>query len=214
MKIQEALKFRGFIENVDYRIEGNAIIALPKTRQVEQVIPHAEIVAVKGQEGHGIIPAEFDSHGVEISPMKPAQEFIAEVVGVPAHNEVILVTETYYESIPSMAEMELESIDVALAVGEYLADKADLRDVENDSINIVNNKIHSFNFKNIPQPTPEQLLAAYKIAEAKQVSAEEKAAAKKYLADTDYLIIRELDAGTPCSAEIKAARAAARLKAV
>lgn len=36
--------------------------------------------------------------------------------------------------------------------------------------------------------------------------------AKAYLASTDWYIIRELDAGTPCPPEIRAARAAARLK--
>lgn len=40
------------------------------------------------------------------------------------------------------------------------------------------------------------------------------AEALKYLADTDYLIIREMDAGVPCPAEIKAKRAEARLKIV
>lgn len=32
----------------------------------------------------------------------------------------------------------------------------------------------------------------------------------KYLADTDYLIIREMDNGSPCPADIKLARQAAR----
>lgn len=36
------------------------------------------------------------------------------------------------------------------------------------------------------------------------------AEAKAYLASTDYLIIRELDNGEPCPAEIKAERQAAR----
>lgn len=40
----------------------------------------------------------------------------------------------------------------------------------------------------------------------------EKEEAKKYLADTDWYIIRELDNGTPCPQEIKDLRAAARLK--
>lgn len=35
-----------------------------------------------------------------------------------------------------------------------------------------------------------------------------------YLASTDWLIIREIDAGTPCPAEIKAERAAARARIV
>lgn len=40
------------------------------------------------------------------------------------------------------------------------------------------------------------------------------AEALAYLASTDWLIIREVDAGVPCPAEIKAARAAARARIV
>jgi hypothetical protein len=39
---------------------------------------------------------------------------------------------------------------------------------------------------------------------------EQKAAARKLLADTDWLIIREMDSSVPCPSEIKAQRAAAR----
>lgn len=45
-----------------------------------------------------------------------------------------------------------------------------------------------------------------------QVASEaEQAAARKLLADTDWLIIREMDSGVPCPQEIKDQRAAARL---
>ena len=40
------------------------------------------------------------------------------------------------------------------------------------------------------------------------------AEALAYLASTDWLIIREVDAGTPCPAEIKAERAAARSRII
>jgi hypothetical protein len=40
------------------------------------------------------------------------------------------------------------------------------------------------------------------------------AEALAYLASTDYLILREMDNGTPCPAEIKAARQAARERIV
>lgn len=46
----------------------------------------------------------------------------------------------------------------------------------------------------------------------KQVALE-KTEALKYLADTDWYIIRELDSGVTCPQEIKDLRAAARLKA-
>ena len=35
---------------------------------------------------------------------------------------------------------------------------------------------------------------------------------QKYLSDTDWYIVREMDSGEPCPQEIKIARAAARLK--
>lgn len=38
--------------------------------------------------------------------------------------------------------------------------------------------------------------------------------ALEYLASTDWMIIRELDAGIPCSAEVKQARAEARARIV
>lgn len=185
-------KLLPLIENVDYSIQNDELIALPKTRQVEQKIPHTQIV-----------PAEFDAHGAEISPQ-------SEIVTY----ESVFVAETYTEQLPSLESVKLSIIDVAIAVSEYLSDKQDLVDHENDSINIVDNTLFAFNFKNIPHPSNAELIACFAAAEAKKVTAEQKAAALKFLADTDYLIIREMDAGTPCPAEIKQLRAEARLKAV
>ena len=167
-------------------------------------------------------------------------------------------------------------MDIVLIVNEYLKDKQDLIDHENDSINIVDNQIVSWNFKNIPCPiiqhgeipgvaaipaiasipavpakpaefdahgveispfipataeipgTPEipaisvipariELVNCNFTLESLQASLNQEvvnAEALKYLADTDYLIIRELDAGTPCPTEIKQLRAEARLKIV
>jgi hypothetical protein len=190
MNIQQ--KLLPLIENVDYSIQNDELIAIPKTRQVEQQVPHSTI-----------IPAEFDAQGVEISPQ-------SEIVTY----ESVFVTETYTEQLPSLESVKLSIIDIAIAVGEYLADKTELRDLENDSINIVNNTLFSFNFKNVPHPSNTELIACFAAAEAKKVTAEQKAAALKFLAETDYLIIREMDARTPCPAEIKQQRAAARLQAV
>lgn len=50
-------------------------------------------------------------------------------------------------------------MDIQLLINEYLKDKADLRDAENDSLNIVDNQIFSWNFTNILQPTKEELEA-------------------------------------------------------
>lgn len=188
MTVQE--KLLPLQENIDYRIEGDSLVAIPKTRQVEQQIPHTQI-----------IPAEFDAHGVEIHPQ-------SEIVTY----ESVFVTETYTEQLPSLESVKLSIIDVAIAVSEYLSDKQELRDLENDSINIVDNTLFAFNFKNIPHPSNAELITCFAAAEAKKVTTEQKAAALKFLADTDYLIIREMDAGTPCPVEIKAERAAARAR--
>jgi hypothetical protein len=55
----------------------------------QQIITHAEIPAIPAIPGHGIVPAEFDSLGNEISPMHPATATIPEVPAIPAWNEII-----------------------------------------------------------------------------------------------------------------------------
>lgn len=47
---------------------------------------------------------------------------------------------------------------------------------------------------------------------AQALAEKESVEALEYLKATDYLIIREMDCGTPCPVEIKALRAAARLR--
>jgi hypothetical protein len=68
------------------------------------------------------------------------------------------------------------------------------------------------------QPTGVILPAEYTI-EIEDITAQVaqeavNAEALAYLASTDWLIIREVDAGVPCPAEIKAERAAARARIV
>lgn len=202
-----------FIENIDYKLEAGEIIPLPKVRKAVQIISHPEMQAVPRQQGHGIIPATFDANGNELTPMIPAQEHIDGVEFQPAYEEKIEVDETYFENVPSMASLKAFAIkDMALAVSEYLSDKDSLRDPEEDSINIVNNSIYSWNFKNVPQPSIDELFDCYNKAVAKLASAEEKAAAKKYLADTDWYVTRKAENGKEIPAEVSANRAAARLK--
>lgn len=50
-------------------------------------------------------------------------------------------------------------MDIALVITEFLKDKVELRDFENDSLSIVDNHIASWDFKNIPCPTEEELKA-------------------------------------------------------
>jgi hypothetical protein len=205
-------KLLPLLENIDYTIASGELLPLPKIRQVEQIIHHEAIAEVVGVPAHGIIPAEFDAQGVEISPAQPAQEEILAVAPVAAYDEVILVDEEYFEVLPSMQEVKLSCIeDVALAIEEYLADKAELRDPENDSINIVDGRIHSFNFTNIPQPSVDELYDAYLAKKPKVEQEAVNAAALKYLAETDYKVIKAMELGILVDEQILNARQAARL---
>ena len=105
-------------------------------------------------------------------------------------------------------------MDIAIAITKFLEDKSELRDMENDSVNIADNQIHSWNFTNIPCPTAEELESCFAIASAKISQDEINAEARKYLADTDYKIIKSIETGIPVSEEITIARAAARARIV
>jgi hypothetical protein len=192
MNYKAILENYGLKEGVDFTITPSGFDKIAKTRIVDQEIVHAAVAAKMNGE----------------TVIEPA---------IPSYTETVQVTETYYEVFPSEMEMaeiqkniEIAEVDIVFLLEAYLADKTELRDYENDSINIVNNQIKDFNFKNIPCPTRDQLHAL--VAGTKNKLSQEKINAEslKYLADTDYLIIRELDAGIPCPAEIKAKRAAAR----
>lgn len=50
-------------------------------------------------------------------------------------------------------------MDIVLLIEEYLKDKQELRDIENDSLNICDGQIVRWDFTNIPQPTAEELAA-------------------------------------------------------
>lgn len=141
MNYKKVLEKLGLIENVDFALTAESFEMLPKTRQVEQTISHPEVLEV------------LDVDGVTV--LTPYQA---------AYDEVILVEEQYTPTAPTQEQIEqankevtVEECDIALLVEEYLADKTALRDFENDSINIVNNRIHTWDFKNIPQPTLDDL---------------------------------------------------------
>lgn len=59
---------------------------------------------------------------------------------------------------------------------------------------------------------PADVDVVFENISAQLLAEQEAKEALQYLKDTDFYIIREMDAGTPCPPEIKAARAAARLK--
>lgn len=82
-------------------------------------------------------------------------------------------------------------MDIAVLITEYLADKSALRDVENDSLNIVDNQIVSWNFANIPIPTAEDLAACEAAVLAKQAKAEKLAQIAALEAQVTSRILRE-----------------------
>ena len=137
-------------------------------------------------------PAEFDDKGyfiteeVDVTPSKPSAEQL----------------QAAYE------EVQLKELDVAMLVSAYIEGKE--RDLENDSLNIVDGLIHSFDFKFIEKPTNAQLLALAPATQAKQSQKEINEAAMKYLAETDFYVIRMMDVGIPMPEGMQVLRQQAR----
>lgn len=130
---------------------------------------------------------EVESEQVDVIPAKPSPEQLQ----------------------AAWEEVQLKECDIALLVNEYVKDAQ--RDPENDCLNIVDGLLHSFTFTHIAKPTNAQLLALKSVVEAKVSQEEINAAAIKYLAETDYLVIRSVDdPSKPVSDEVKALRQAAR----
>jgi hypothetical protein len=133
--IIQLLQELGFTEGVDFSFENGELVALEKSRDVEQIIQHEEIPAVYGIEGDVVVEA------------------------VPAYDEVIIIQETYLAPIPSLSELKtllIKSNDPALLIGEYLKDK---QTGENDSLNIelFLNGGPGWRFENVNPPTVDEL---------------------------------------------------------
>jgi hypothetical protein len=172
MNILKVLQKLNLTENIDFVLTESSFVMLPKIRQVSQVIEHVAVAET---------PAVFDGE-VEITPTIPAVE---------AYSETVLVDEEYVPEAPSLQQMEaadievqLDENDIALLISEYLIGKDALRDPENDSINIVNNRIHSFTFTNIPQPSVSELLALIPAVQAKST----RDGKLKQIADLEALV--------------------------
>jgi hypothetical protein len=202
MNITRILSHLGLTEAVDYNIVDNAIVMLPKTRMVEQIIEH-DAVAEQRDENDNII--------VE------AQE---------AYTETVMVEEQYTPAAPSQdqldrAELELkvgDLGDVMELVSKYLEGHVA---TEDESINPeafavahINDPASSFWRMSIAKPSLAQLEAIKAELGPKKAAKAESDAALKFLAESDFYIIREMDNGVPCPAEIKAARQAAREKVI
>lgn len=186
--IIELLTQKGFVQGVDYSYENGVLTALQRTRLVDQEIDHEEVPAVLGAEGDVIEPA------------------------IPAWTEVIQVEETYTVQIPSLEQLKRELVaanDPALIISQYLKDKPISED---DSLNIdlFLQGQGGWRFQNIPAPSIDELFdlipGTKSLAEQQKINEE----SLRFLAETDYMIIREMDSGVLCPPEIRAQRAAAR----
>lgn len=92
---------------------------------------------------HAEVPAVLDAEGVEIEPAKPA------------YTE----EETYYESLPSLAELKAEAVrlsDPAMLIGEYLKGK---QVFEEDSLNLdlFLSGQDGWRFREVPAPSIDDL---------------------------------------------------------
>lgn len=127
MNYKKVLEKLGLIENVDFALTAESFEMLPKTRIVE-ITP-----AVLDEEGNVITPAVTEEQ--TYTPDAPSLEQLAE-----ANNEVLV-----------------DECDIVDLISLYLKGKDDLRDLENDSMNIVENRIYFWGFKNIPAPSIAEL---------------------------------------------------------
>jgi len=104
-------------------------------------------------------------------------------------------------------------MDIVLLIDAYLKQhEADRH--EDDSLNVCDGSIVRWDFKNIPQPTMEELEGLQESVQAKLDQDAINKEALAYLLNTDWMVIREIDSGVPCPEEVKALRAEARAKIV
>jgi hypothetical protein len=166
MNYKKILEQFGLKEGVDFVITSTGFDKIAKTRIVDQVIHH------------DAVPARMNGETVIESAL-------------PAYDETIQATETYFEVFPSTEEILnahknicIKEIDIAILIEEYLKDKSALRDTENDSINIVNGQIQDWRFTNIPCPTRDELFDFVAVVELKN----SKEAIQKEIAELEASI--------------------------
>jgi hypothetical protein len=124
----------------------------------------------------------------------------AEFVVVPEESPIPEPTPEELAAAQAAAEAEaalqakadaVASQDLALLVDKYLSDKAELRD-ENDSLNIANGSIFRWDFKNITQPSIEQLYELIEPVNAKLSQDAINAEAQAFLSATDFKVMRHI----------------------
>lgn len=83
-------------------------------------------------------------------------------------------------------------MDIVLLIDKFLSDKQHLV-TDSCSFNVVGDSIHRWDFANIPCPSMEELLALQPEVESKLEQEKQNAEALKFLADTDWQILRHRD---------------------
>lgn len=111
-----------------------------------------------------------------------------------AWDEVIIVQETYFEQLPEVAALKRECVelsDPAILINEYLAGR---QLGEDDSINIdlFLKGGNGWRSETIPAPSIDELYAAIVPAKNKLEQEKVNAEAEKFLADTDFKVLRHI----------------------
>ncbi len=127
----------------------------------DYIIVNSDFSMVQKTEQRRIYPIELDEEGIVRT----------ELIDITPPNPSIEQLESAWE------EVQLKEYDITLLINEYLIGKE--HDAENDSLNIVNGLLHSFNFTHIQKPTNTELLAL------KDIVANKKTNSIKYKQITD-----------------------------
>jgi hypothetical protein len=144
-------------------------------------IIETEFVVVEEQP-----PVESTPEPVVLSPEELAEQArLAE--------EVRLAEEAAAEAEAALQAKAdaVASQDLALIIDKYLSDKSELRD-ENDSFNIANGSIFRWEFKNIPQPSIEQLYELIEPVNAKLEQNKINTESQAFLDATDFKVLRHI----------------------
>jgi len=179
--IIQLLQSKGFVEDVDFSLDGEILTALDKTRPVEQVIQHDEIAA------------EHDENGVVTTP------------AVPAWEETIIVQETYQEVLPSLESLKRELVianDPAYLIGEYLKTQEAAEPDDSLNLELFLKGGNGWRFANIPAPSVDELFDLIEISSASKSQAEINKVAREFLSNSDWKVHRhrdQLDAGVATS---------------
>lgn len=87
--------------------------------------------------------------------------------------------------------LEIKDNNISMLIAYYLKDKSELRD-ENDSVNIDKGTIIRWDFKNIPQPTIEELHSLINPLTQKIKQEQINIEAKAFLDATDFKVLRHI----------------------